>query len=122
MLFPGFPFSDSTKKMIVGLIKVTQGILHNPFGNAFEPGKVSVFSGRQFLLEINGRDGFSPFFVDLLLTGKAVIVGKASRSCTLTKQDMLFHCWVKFRLVSSRDLHASFSPPFNPNWQVPDLG
>jgi hypothetical protein len=95
--------------MRVGLIKVTQGILDNPFGNAFEPGKVRVFSGRQFLVQINGRDGLSTFLVDLLFTGKAVIVSKASRSCRLAKQDMLFHRWVKFCLISSRDLHASFS-------------
>src|SRR6266700_773491 len=44
MLFPGFPFSHATEKVVVGLIKVTQGILHDPLGDVLKPGEISVFS------------------------------------------------------------------------------
>jgi hypothetical protein len=90
---------------------VAERILHNPLGDALEPREVRVFSSGQFLLEINRRDGFPAFCVDLLLASKTIIVGKASRPCTLAEQNMLFHCGIKFRLVSSRDFHSysSFS-------------
>ena len=44
MLFPGFPFSHATEKVVVGLIKVAQGILHDPLGDALKPGEISVFA------------------------------------------------------------------------------
>src|SRR6266853_565936 len=111
VLFASFLFSNAAKKVVVGLIQVTESILHNPLGDALEPREVSVFSSGQFLLEINRRDGFPACFVDLLLASQAIIVGKASRPCTLAEQHMLFHGGIKFRLVSSRDVHSysSFS-------------
>src|SRR5260370_7623208 len=110
MLFPCFLFSDTSKTVFIGHIKISESILHNPLGNTFQPGKIRMFSSSQFFLEINGRDGLPRVFVDFLLASQTIIVEKARRPCTLTEQDLLFHSWIEFRLVSSCNLHASFSP------------
>src|SRR5258708_15443641 len=106
VLFASFLFSNAAEKVVVGLIQVTESILHNPLGDALEPREVSVFSSGQFLVESNRRDGFPTCLVDLLLASKAIIVGKASRPCTLAEQTLLVHGGIKFHLVSSRDFHA----------------
>ncbi len=109
MLFPGFPLSYPAEKVRVSSLKISERILHNPLGHPAPPGQIGVLSCGQFLLEINSRDELLAFFVHLLLARKAIIVGKASRPATLTGLERLSHSWIKFRLVSSGDLHASFS-------------
>src|SRR5260370_18455630 len=107
VLFASFLFSNAAKKVVVSVIQVTESILHNPLGDALEPREVSVFSSGQFLVESNRRDGFPTCLVDLLLASKAIIVGKATRPSTSADQSLLVHGGLKFRLVSSRDFHAS---------------
>jgi hypothetical protein len=107
MLLACFTLSDTAKKVIIGLIEVAQSVLDNPFRSTFEPRQIGLLSSGQFFLKINGRDRFPRCFVDLLLTGKAIVVGKAGCPCTLTERSLLFHGRIKFRLVSSSDLHSS---------------
>ncbi len=101
MFLSCFAFSHPAEEVRVGIIEISQRILDNPFRHPAQPGQIGMFPCSQFPLEIYPRDGFSAFFVDFLLASEAIVVGKPCCSCTLTEQDLLFHAWIKLRLVSS---------------------
>ena len=76
---------------------------------AVHPGKVRLLERVEFAMEFHGGDGASRLLIDLLLAGKAPIVGEPGDARMLLAERDLLVIQVEFRSVAPRDLHTLFS-------------
>src|SRR5260370_2190543 len=80
LVFALLRLGDVGKEALESVIEVSQGVLHDPLGDAVQPWQVGVFAGSQFLLQVNGRRNFFSSLIGFLLATQTVVVGKPGGS------------------------------------------